>query len=138
MNNSTIVFLINDHARAFKAIYEEGGTKTVFKTMDQTIAVDDMVVVQSTTRHEMTVVKVTDVDVEVNFDSSSEVKWAVQKIELTPFETILAQEQEAIEAVQAAERRRKKAELRETMFKDHEESIAALSIADRSDEAITE
>jgi len=70
VNNSTIVFLINDQVRAFKGTYDEGQAAETFKTMDQTLAVNDLVLVQSSTRHLMTVVKVTEVDVEINFDSN--------------------------------------------------------------------
>lgn len=138
MNNSTIVFLINDDVRAFAAQYEDGGKTEIFKTLDDSISVDDLVVVQSGTRHKMTVVKVTETDVEVNFDSTVDVRWAVQRIDHESFEGILAQEGEAVLAVQVAERRRKKAELRAAMLKDHEESIAHLAIANHSEADVTE
>jgi hypothetical protein len=138
MDNSRIVFLINDTVCAIEAQYEENGTKEVFKTFDHTLAVDDLAVVQSGTRHGMTVVKVCKINVDVNFDSSAPIKWVVQKIDKPGFDRVLGQEAEAIAAVQAAELRRKKEELRQTMFKDHEASIARLSLASRADEPVTE
>lgn len=66
MDNSRIVFLINDQVRAVKAKYEDSGAAEMFKTFDATIQVGDLAVVQSTTRHMMTVVKVTEIDVDVN------------------------------------------------------------------------
>ncbi|GIT90122.1 hypothetical protein JANAI62_03950 [Jannaschia pagri] len=138
MNTSTIVFLINDHARAIEAVYEEGAKVELFKTLDPSIAVDDLIVVQSGTRHKMTVAKVTAVDVNVNFDSPTIVKWAVQRVDTPAFTEILQSESDAISAVQAAERRRKKEELRKTMFADHEASIAALKLTDRSDDDVVE
>lgn len=77
----------------------------------------------------MTVVKVTEVDLDVNFDDNIAPKWVVQKVDTPAFANILAQEEAAISAVQQAELRRKKAELRATMFKDHEESISLLALA---------
>lgn len=138
MDNSKIVFLINDSARAIEAIYEAGAKADVFKTMDATIKVDDLVVVQSGTRLNMTVAKVTAVDVDVNFDSDTPIKWIVQRVNKPGFDAILASEAEAISAVQAAELRRKKAELRKNMFADHEDSIAKLALTDRTIDAVTE
>ena len=140
MDNSKIVFLINDSARAIEAKYEEGGVTETFKTMDQSIAIGDMAVVQSGTRHGMTVVKVTSVDVDVNFDNAVSIKWVVQKINKPAFDQILDKEGEAISAVQAAELRRKKAELRKNMFADHEESISRLALTsrDEADPTVTE
>ena len=137
MDNSRIVFLINDQVRAVKAKYEETGAAEIFKTFDATLKVDDLAVVQSGTRHGMTVVKITEVDVDVNFDGAQPLLWLVQKIDKPTFDNILSQEAQAISAVQAAELRRKKEELRKTMFKDHEASIAALALTSHSDEPVT-
>lgn len=138
MDNSRIVFLINDQVRAVKAKYEDSGAAEMFKTFDATIQVGDLAVVQSTTRHMMTVVKVTEIDVDVNFDSTTTIPWVVQKIDAPKFDAILAQEAQAISAVQAAELRRKKDELRATMFKDHEASIAALALTSHGDASLVE
>lgn len=133
MDNSKIVFLINDQVRAVRAVYEETSNKTqqvyVFKTLDQTLAVDDLAVVESGTRHGFTIVKLIEVDVDLNFDDPAETKWVVAGVRMEDFSAIKKQEAAAISAVQQAELRRKKAELRATMFKDHEESIAQLALA---------
>jgi len=138
MDNSRIVFLINDQARCMEAKYEETGNAEVFKTMDQSIKNDDLVVVQSGTRHGMTVAKISRADIDVNFDSSAPIKWIVQRIDRASFENILASEGEAVAAVQAAELRRKKVELRKTMFADHEDSIAKLALTDRAIDGLAE
>lgn len=138
MDNSRIVFLINDQVRAVKAKYEDTGSAEMFKTFDATIKVGDLAVVQSGTRLMMTVVKITEVDVDVNFDSTTHINWIVQKIDGPKFDAILAQEGQAISAVQAAELRRKKEELRKTMFKDHEASIAALALTSHGDDDLVE
>lgn len=137
MDNSRIVFLINDQVRAVLAKYEENGQMEMFKTFDASIASGDIAVVESGTRFNMTVVKVISVGADVNFDSTTPIKWIVQKVDTPNFEKILAQEAQAISAVQAAELRRKKDELRATMFKDHEASIAALALTSR-DTPVTE
>ena len=138
MDNSRIVFLINDQVRAVKAKYEDTGNAEVFKTFDPTIKVGDLAVVQSSTRLFMTVVKITEADVDVNFDSTTHINWIVQKIDGPKFDAILALEAQAITAVQQAELRRKKEELRATMFKDHEASISALALTSHGDADLVE
>lgn len=138
MNNSTIVFLINDSVRAIKATYEERGKEEIFKTFDPDIAVDDLVVVESTTRHDMTVVKVTEVDVDLDFDTTEKVKWIVQRIDKPGFMQVLANEAKAIDTVKSAERRRQKAELRANLMKDHEGEFDKLALSDHSDDPVTE
>lgn len=133
MHNSTIVLLINDDARAVRGVYEDNGSETTFKTLDQTIDVDDLVVVESGTRHGMTVVKITEVDVDINFDTTTDVKWVVQKVDTPHFDELRKQERAAINAVQAAERRRKREQLRESLFADHAEKIKALELAKTED-----
>ena len=51
MNRSTTVFLVNSQARAFTAIYEDGGKTETFKTFDKDLKKDDLMVVTSKTRH---------------------------------------------------------------------------------------
>lgn len=138
MDNSAIVLLINDDARVVSCEYEPDGPRTNFKTLDQTIAVDDLVVVQSGTRHGMTVVRVREVDLEVNFDTTGKVDWVVQPVDSDRFQQTLEIEKEAISAVQAAERKRKRDELRASLFANHEDQIKTLRLANTQDEEITE
>ena len=138
MDNSAIVFLINDEARAVYGIYEDDGQKTIFKTLDQAIKVGDFAVVESTTRHNMTVVKITDVDVDVNFETDKSIRWVVQVIDTDRFKETLMQERAAISAVQEAERARKKKELRASLFANHEDKIKALALAKSDDLPLAE
>ena len=138
MQNSTIVLLINDDARAIRGEYEDGGKSGLFKTLDKDIKVDDLIVVESGTRHKMTVVKVTEVDVDINFDTDRDVKWVVQTINTDFFEHTLEQERDAIAAVQSAERRRKRDALREALFADHQDKIKSLSLANMDGDEVTE
>jgi hypothetical protein len=138
MKQSLIVFLINDTVRAIKGRYEDGGAETTFKTFDQTIQVDDFVVVQSGTRHGLTVVKVSAVDVDVDLEGSPEIVWAVQKVDMASFAVTLDQERKAISAVQAAEKARKREELRRSLFANHEATIAQLELAHGEAAKLTE
>lgn len=136
MNKSTVVFLLNDEVRAIKGIYEPappGHPNVVkpmlFKTFDQDIEVDDYLVVESDTRHKMTTVQVTEVDVDVDVESDVKVHWVIGKIDMDPYEQTLKDEAEAIKAVNAAAKRKKRDEVRANMFKDDDERIAGLKLA---------
>lgn len=117
MNLSTAVFLINDNARAVLATYEatENAGRTMFKTFDKSIKVDDYVVVPTDTRHKLTVCRVVAVDVDVDFDSSTQIAWIVGKVDLADVTHIKQQEEAAIEAIKAAEKLKKRRELQESM-----------------------
>lgn len=74
MNYSTAVMLFNPEIRAISVSYEKdekGAGKKPFytyKTLDKTIEKGDLVVVPTDTRHEFTVVRVEEVDVEVDYE----------------------------------------------------------------------
>lgn len=108
MNFSTGVFLINRDLRAVLAIYEPDaahtkGKRTMFKTLDQTIEVGDFVIVPTDTRHGMTVVKVVETDVSVDFDDPTQITWVISKIDMAAHIETLAKEAEAIESLKRAE-----------------------------------
>ena len=113
MNHSLAVFLISASVRAVLATYEAGddAPRTMFKTFNDDIKVDDYVIVPTTTRHKMTVVKVVEVDVEPDFDSHHDFDWIVGVVDRASFEEIELQEAAAIEKVKSAERRKKRDEL---------------------------
>ena len=130
MNYSRAIFLISDDVRAVNVTYQddEDAPRTMYKTLNQDIKVNDYVVIPTDTRHKMTVCKVVEVDVEPDLEASSDLKWVIGVVDRANFDAIWAQEQEAIDKIKAAEKRRKRAELRETLLEDAEESIKALPI----------
>lgn len=131
MNYSTAIFLINKHCRAVLATYEaeDNAKRAMFKTLDPNISVGDFVVVPTDTRHKMTVCKIVETDVDVDFDSPTSVLWIIGKIETSPHEQCLGQEQKAIQVIKSAELRKKRDDLRQAMFADHLDTIKALPIA---------
>lgn len=131
MNYSTAVFLINKHVRAVLCTYEAEDTakRTLFKTLNETIETGDYVIVSTDTRHKMTVCKVVDIDVDVDFDSTTPVTWIVGKIDLAPHAEMLRQEDAALKVIKSAELRKKRDDLRQAMFADHLDTIKALPIA---------
>ena len=138
MNKSTIVFLINDSVRAIKATYEPGAAPEIFKTLDQGIEKDDLIVVQSSTRHEMTICKVVETDVEIDLDSGVSMKWALQRVDMAGVSNLLAQEEEAIARVNSIEKRKKKEALRAALFADEADQIATLKLANHTDDSVVE
>ena len=138
MNYSTAVFLINKNVRAISVTYErdEPGrapvNRTTFKTFDPEITVGDYLVVQTTTRHEMTVVKVVETDVDVDFDSATPMGWIIGKVDRTDHEATLRQENQAIAAIKSAEKRKKADELRASLILD-QEAIKLLALSSAGD-----
>lgn len=120
MNLSTAVFLINDNARAVMVTYEQdaigrNASRTMFKTFDKSIKVDDYVIVPTDTRHNLTVCKVVEVDIDVDFDSVTQVAWLIGRVDLADVIEIKTQEELAINAIKAAEKLKKKKELQDSM-----------------------
>lgn len=133
MNYSTAIFLISDKARAVMVSYEtddngKPASTTLFKTLNQEIKKGDYVVVETDTRHHMTVCRVEDVDVEPDFDSAKEVKWIIGTVSRADFDDLKAQEEDAITRIKKAEKRKKREELRASLLADAADEIKALPI----------
>jgi hypothetical protein len=123
MNYSTAIFLINDDVRALLVVFstdEERQQKVpryMVKTFDKTIAEGDYVVVPSTMGMEnLAIARVTDVDVEVDFDSTTHVPWVVQRISLDEFNETTQQEDVAVAAIRQAHFVAKKKQLGKDLF----------------------
>jgi hypothetical protein len=135
MNYSTAIFLINDDVQMVACSYEldhndEPKKLYNFKSFDKTLKVGDMVIVPTDTRHCLTVVRVEELDVEPNLETSNEYKWIVGRVDLEDHEALLAQENDAIAQIKRAEKQRRRRELRESMLADMEEKkLLALPLA---------
>lgn len=131
-NYSTSIFLINDDVTAVKASYDpddKNEQPKTFKTFNKDIKVDDYLIVPTDSRHEMTVVKVVDVEVEPDFDSHRHVHWVIGVIDRSNYEETIAKENEAIAAIKKAEKRQQRDKLREAMLANHADEIKQLEIA---------
>lgn len=129
MNYSTAVFLINPNVRAIVCVYEKDEKRVVFKSLESALKVDDLVVVPTQTRHGFTVVKIIEVDVEVDFDSADQVQWIVDKVDLESYKLTMEREQEALAAIKSAEVRKKREDLAKSLLADQGDQIKALPIA---------
>jgi len=132
MNYSTAIFLVSDRVRAISVTYDfgENANRTIFKSMNRKISVDDYVVIPTDTRHGMTVCKVVDVDVEIDLDQSATIEWIVGVVDTIDFKDIQNQEAEAIAIIKSAEKRRKRDELRESLIADTGDALTTLPIFD--------
>ncbi len=136
MDSSKIVFLINDQVRLIRVSYDKDEAQPLnaikrdyqFKTLDQTIRVDDLVIVETGTRHGLTVCKVTEVDLDVDFNDGISLKWAFARVNTEEIERIRSSEAEAITAAKRAELKKQRAALREAIFKEHEDMLSGLSM----------
>lgn len=134
MNYSTAIFLVNKDVRAVSVSYERDANGKgiapfyTFKTLEP-VAVGDLVVIPTDTRHLMTVARVEETDVEIDYDSGVQLKWLVHKVEVGPYGNILAQEGAAIEQIKSAEKRAKREELAAKLIADNPD-LKGLSFVD--------
>ena len=139
MNFSSAVMLINPHIRAIKVAYDDMTQKPhqtlyTFKTLDNSIKVDDMVVIPSDTRHKMTTVKVVAVDVEVDFDSDIQLGWVISRVDTESNAKVLTEETKWIEQIKAADKRKKREQLKQSMLEMYQaDGIDNMAIANMSD-----
>lgn len=127
-NYSTLIFLINPKTRALKAVYEpdsdgksDPDTKSkreIFKTFDPSIVVGDYLVVPSDTRLKFTTVRVVEVDVQVELDTTANVRWVVGKIDTAPFDELKRGEDQAINRVKSAKANAAREQLRKELLAD--------------------
>lgn len=132
MNYSTAIMLVNENIRAIRCAYEptqEGTKEYLFKSLDKTIKVSDLVVVPSATRYKRAVVKVTEVDAEVDYDSTVQIEWIVGKIDNADYAAIKSAEQGAIDQIKGVEKKRKTDELRDKLGLNDNTLLKALPIA---------
>ncbi|MGZ4850459.1 MAG: hypothetical protein ACXV2C_03660 [Candidatus Bathyarchaeia archaeon] len=135
MNYSTAIFLINDKVRAISAIYEaetltsKPAPRTVFKTFDTSIKKDDLILVPSGTRHNVTVCKVVEVDLEMDLETHINIDWVIGVVDKSDYTNLLAMEQVAIDTIKSAEKNRKREELRKSLMADSESKLLALPIS---------
>ncbi len=138
MNYSLAVLLLNDNCRAVKAIYEPDpapGTaiglpraevprvkRELFKTFDETVAVGDIVMVPSSTRHNVTAVKVVETDVEWDVHTSGDVKWIIGKVDQTEFTRLKEMEEAAISAIKESEKTAARKKMRTEMLQHMDEA----------------
>lgn len=139
MNYSTVVFLVSPSVRAVSVSYETKEEKTsgrqfyTFKTFDASIKKDDLVIVPTDTRHKFTVVKVEEVDIDIDLDdATTQFKWIAGKVDLSGYADTLAQEAAAVEKIKSAEKRKKREDLKKSLLDNlgADESTLLIGVVD--------
>lgn len=127
MNLSAAVMLFEENGvRPVRVEYDPDNYKStnpnvVFKTVDPTVAVGDIVVVESHTRHKLTTAKVIAIgfaDVPVDFENPQRWGWITQKVDVKAYEDILAGEKNLIGKVAEANANQMRNNLKNAMGLD--------------------
>lgn len=137
MNYSTAVMLFNPNIRAIKIIYDDIEDKPhqehyTFKSLDPKIEKGDLVVIPTDTRHKYTVAKVSEVDVDVDIESNTQLQWIVSRLDTQANDAVLTEEGKWIEQMKAAEKRKKREEIKKNMqemYADTDGDLESLPIA---------
>lgn len=121
MNYSSAVMLINPNIKAIRCSYEPSSrpdqkpTSYIFKTLEKDIKVGDYVIVPTDTRWQQTVNRVEEIDVEVDFDSTIQLKWIIGRVPKEDYDIVLAEEAKWIEALKESEKRKKREEIKKNL-----------------------
>ncbi len=120
MNYSTAILVMNPDARCVKVIYEPDTdhtkqTREMFKTFDKTLKVGDFVVVPTSTRFNLTVCKIVEVDIDDWMDTSKDLGWVVGRVDMADAEKVKAWEADAIQGLKDAEKRKRRREMQASM-----------------------
>lgn len=133
MHKSRKIFLTDKEPRCVLAAYEnydDAPTKE-FKTYDQSLQPGDYVIVPTDSRHNMTVIKVIEVGVEADLESTAPMDWIIGTVNTAEHETIKAREDEFLSIINAEAKRRKKEEMKETFLAGVGE-VAVAALEDQS------
>lgn len=116
MNNTAAVMLVNKAVRPMRVEYDPDTYKNNspmrnFKTIDPSIAKDDLVIVQTNTRHGFTVAKVIEADFPVDFNDPSPWGWVCQKFDKATFDHVKATEDKIVRRVAEVQENKMRQEL---------------------------
>lgn len=123
MNHSTLAVLLDDNVQLVECIFTEKGKKYTYKTLDKTIKEGDLVVVECYAKDydedgqnfNAKVVKVIKVNTQVDFNSSTQYKWVIQKLDYKAFEELKFREDKLISDFHSLELKHKKKSIREAL-----------------------
>tara|TARA_Y100001956_G_scaffold79859_1_gene93987 strand:- start:2312 stop:2743 length:432 start_codon:yes stop_codon:yes gene_type:complete len=130
MHKSLDVFILSDEVTGIMACYEPDEPPVLFKTFDKKIAVDDYIVVETNTRHNMTVVQVTAVGVEPDYSSDTPVKWVIDKVDNSELKDILDAEEEGNKVIAECTKRSERTRLQQSLV-EMDDSVKALRLFSR-------
>lgn len=133
-NYSTILFAFNKKLRAVKVKYAPNETASyTYKTLDQSIKVDDYVVIPTDSRHKMTVGQVCEVDVLMDIESDIEYKWIIDRVDKEAHDTVLKGEEEIVVEIKQSEANARLKQIQENMVAFKSDKLKTMALVDLSE-----
>jgi hypothetical protein len=130
MNKSLAILIANDSARLVPCRFGPKGDVYWYKTLDPSIKVDDLVIVQTDNRYSVAVViDLPAAVIDPTVDNGIVYKWIVAKFDDTAFKLLLAQEQKILDTILNAQLRKKRREIRAEIM-DGDEELKALPLVE--------
>jgi len=131
MHNDRKVLLINDDIKVIRSAYDahEDASTTEFKTFNADLAVGDLILVPTGTRHKLAVNKIIEVDVKADWESSSPLPWVAGKVDNQEYVHCLAQEATILEAMKDADKNKRAKEIKQAMVDSVEDGVLQITAA---------
>jgi hypothetical protein len=130
------LFIYDETATCIAVEYEPDGNHVFMKTTDQSINVGDFVLIQTDTRHKLTVAKVKDVGITPDVESHTEIRWAYFKINKAAVDAILQDEAAKQAKIADAQRRAKRRQLAADLAAGDPELKEMMQVTDQSSDVI--
>jgi len=111
MDHSALAFIANDDVIAITCTFQSGGKRYTYKTLDDTLKPGDLVLVECSgpsNYYGFCVVKVKEVDTDVDLQASFGYKWIVGKIDLDTHTKIIKAEKQMVKEVRRADLKQKR------------------------------
>lgn len=146
MNYSTAILILKPECRCVKVIYEPDTdhtkqTREMFKTFDKSLKKDDLVVVPTGTRFNLTVCKIVEADVDDWMETSKDIGWVVGRVDMADAEKVKAWEAAAIQELKDSEKRKLRRDMHANMtaaMDEKEKEHLALMLASPIDAPVSE
>lgn len=135
MHDSNRIFLASDTVRAVKGIFETDvndqptAKRELFKTFNAGLKAGDLVNVETGTRHKCSVVKIVEVDVDIDIESNEPTRWIIGKVDTSEYDKFQAMEAEMISEMKKAELKAKRDDMREKVMGRHADILQNSAIA---------
>ena len=135
MHDSNRIFLASDTVRAVKGIFEVDvnnqptAKREYFKTFNTELKVGDLVNVETSTRHGVSVIKIAEIDVDIDVESNEPTRWILGKVETTEYEKFRTMEGDMVSEMKKAELKAKRDDMREKVMGRHADILANSAIA---------
>ena len=135
MHDSNRIFLASDTVRAVKGIFETDvnnqptAKREFFKTFNASLKVGDLVNVETSTRHGVSVIKIVEVDVDIDVESNEPTRWIIGKVETAEYEKFRTMEADMVSEMKKAELKAKRDDMRAKVMGRHADILANSEIA---------